>query len=259
MNIVEKRLGETPLECLERFRMAQNIPPNTPITYAGRLDPMATGKLIILTGEECKHKEDYLNWDKTYEVEILFGFTTDSYDILGIPKIGLNTFYNSLNDFQKNIAQKCELIKSWYGNGLRFEQKYPPFSSKTILGVPLHTITRQKMLIEDGVWPKKEVEIYKLDILETKNVDVTFIKEDIIKKITLINGDFRQKEIITKWLEILKQFELSDLQFPIIKIKVSCSSGTYMRSLAHTTGERFGIGAIAWSICRTQLDPEGSS
>jgi tRNA pseudouridine55 synthase len=246
MNIVEKNLGETPLECLERFRIDNNIESNIPITYAGRLDPMATGKLIILTGEECKNKDDYLNWDKEYEVEILFGFTTDSYDILGIPKIGLN-------DVQ-DIDQKCELIKSWYENGLKFEQKYPPFSSKTILGTPLHAITRKKMLVEDEVWPTKQVEIYKLDILESKNVSATFIKENIIKSINLVHGDFRQDEIVAKWLELLKQFEISVTTFPIIKLRVACSSGTYMRSLAHTIGERFGVGAIAWSIHRTRFD-----
>jgi len=53
------------------------------MTYAGRLDPLAEGLLLVLTGEECKNKEKYLGLDKEYEVDVLFGFATDTYDILG--------------------------------------------------------------------------------------------------------------------------------------------------------------------------------
>ena len=82
--IVYKNLGETPLECLERVRSEQGIADDIPMTYAGRLDPMAEGLLIILIGEECKNKEKYLGLDKTYEFKILVGFSTDTYDLLGM-------------------------------------------------------------------------------------------------------------------------------------------------------------------------------
>ena len=104
--IIHKNLGETPLEALERFRLEQikksdnNLISNStkldsvtdnsinwkkiPMTYAGRLDPVAEGELLILIGEECKNKEKYLGLDKEYEVEILLGLTTDTYDILGL-------------------------------------------------------------------------------------------------------------------------------------------------------------------------------
>ncbi len=63
--IAYKELGETPLECLERMRIKHNIGQNTPMTYAGRLDPMADGLLIVLVGEECKKKDTYLGLNKT--------------------------------------------------------------------------------------------------------------------------------------------------------------------------------------------------
>ena len=53
------------------------------MTYAGRLDPMASGLLIVLAGEETKNKEKYLNLDKEYLFEVLFGFKTVTYDFLG--------------------------------------------------------------------------------------------------------------------------------------------------------------------------------
>ncbi|MDQ3244755.1 MAG: tRNA pseudouridine(55) synthase TruB, partial [bacterium] len=81
--LLNKKEGETPLEALESFRVKAKIGKEVKMTYAGRLDPMASGLLIILAGEECKNKEKYLRLDKEYNFEVLFGFATDTYDILG--------------------------------------------------------------------------------------------------------------------------------------------------------------------------------
>jgi tRNA pseudouridine55 synthase len=105
-----KNLGETPLECLERFRVSNPEYANEKMTYAGRLDPMAEGLLIALVGEECKKKDEYLGLDKEYVFEVLFGFQSDTYDILGIPKIA------EKKDFE---------IQSFVGKRV---QEYPAYS-----------------------------------------------------------------------------------------------------------------------------------
>lgn len=79
-----KALGQTPLECLEELRVSRPDLADLPLTYAGRLDPLACGLLIVLAGEECKNKDQYLGLDKTYEFEMLVGFATDTYDLLGV-------------------------------------------------------------------------------------------------------------------------------------------------------------------------------
>jgi len=71
---------------LNRTRKLEQIDAKTPLTYAGRLDPMAEGVLIILVGDECKKKQKYLGLDKEYEIEVLFGLETDTQDILGVIK-----------------------------------------------------------------------------------------------------------------------------------------------------------------------------
>ena len=81
--ILQKKKGETPLECLERYRALHPELAKEKMTYAGRLDPMAEGELLILIGGECKEKEKYLGLDKEYEVDVLFGFKTDTGDVLG--------------------------------------------------------------------------------------------------------------------------------------------------------------------------------
>src|SRR3989344_9613864 len=81
--VLNKKEGETPLEALENFRPRNKEYKDIKMTYAGRLDPMASGLLLVLVGKEIKNKEKYLALNKEYDFKILFGFATDTYDILG--------------------------------------------------------------------------------------------------------------------------------------------------------------------------------
>ena len=56
--MLDKAVGQTPLQCMEAWRNEVGISADIPLTYAGRLDPMASGKLLILVGEECKKKDE---------------------------------------------------------------------------------------------------------------------------------------------------------------------------------------------------------
>ena len=141
--ICNKEIGETPLECLERIRKENNMDENMPMTYAGRLDPMAEGLFIILSGEECKNKEKYTNLDKEYQMEILFGIKTDSYDILGLIENIRNTDSEINNNKNNTKNRKIEKIRDEKSIGKidkinfkkyigKFIQEYPRYSSKII-------------------------------------------------------------------------------------------------------------------------------
>lgn len=47
--------------------------------------------------------------------------------------------------------------------------------------------------------------------------------------------------------------EILDYDFPLLKIKVKCSSGTYIRTLAHDAGQMFGCGAYLERLQRTAI------
>ncbi len=242
---IDKKIGETPLGALERVRndmvkgdqVNAEIWQNIPMTYAGRLDPMASGQLIILIGEECKNKEKYLTLNKVYEVTIVFGVTTDTYDALGIPSLICDDFHNfDLPDFSKYAKT--------------FKQQYPPYSSKTVDGEHLHSLSRKN--ISPIEIPEKEVSIYSIKTIEPlSTIDSEELLKRIIASIDLVNGDFRQDEIKQCWREILESKE--NLNFPRIKIRVHCTSGTYMRSLAFRIGNDIGIGAFALGINRISI------
>ncbi len=240
---IYKNIGETPLEALERFRVEKiktdadlaETWKTIPMTYAGRLDPMAEGELLILIGDECKNKDAYLGLDKEYEVEIVFGISTDTYDALGLATLVNET---GANDLSINIP-------SYIG---KFTQAYPAYSSKTFGGKQLHELARSNQLPEE--MPKREVEIYELELLGSGEINSTELQTRIQTNIALVKGDFRQEEIKARWDVILHD---ETKKFKILKIKVTCSGGTYMSSLAERMGVDTKKGAFALSIKRTKI------
>lgn len=57
---------------------------------------------------------------------------------------------------------------------------------------------------------------------------------------------------LKKALINIYEMEILDLQMPILKIRVRCSKGTYIRSLAHEIGEAVNSGAYLKSLRRTR-------
>jgi tRNA U55 pseudouridine synthase TruB len=75
--------------------------------------------------------------------------------------------------------------------------------------------------------------------------------KNIQDSIMRVSGDFRQKEILETWE---REFAKTALEtFHIISIKVDCTSGTYMRSLANSIGEKVGLTALAFGIKRIKV------
>ncbi|MDX1535908.1 MAG: hypothetical protein R3346_04075, partial [Candidatus Spechtbacterales bacterium] len=75
---IYKPLGFTPLQAIEQYREINPEYSNVKMGYAGRLDPLAEGVLIVPTGETLKKQKEYMDLDKKYTAKILFGFSTDT-------------------------------------------------------------------------------------------------------------------------------------------------------------------------------------
>jgi tRNA pseudouridine(55) synthase len=239
-----KKVGETPLEALNRLRLENPTLKNERLSYAGRLDPMAEGLLLVLVGNECNEdrRRSFLGLEKEYEVQVLFGFSTDSFDLLGIPKMT-----DRANDDLKFLIEK--ILPEYIGgsHGL----KYPPFSSKTIKGVPLFELAKSTDGAPNNL-PDIKGQIKGLKIIEVTSINPQDLKEHVHKMVGLVNGDFRQKEILNVWDEIIKTAP-EETAFPLFKLLIHCESGVYMRSLADSLGSRVNLRALAFSIKRTRI------
>lgn len=238
-----KNIGETPRERLERLRIQRPEYAHEVLSYAGRLDPMAEGVLLCLVGSANKRREQYLDLSKEYVLDVLFGFSTDTYDILGrvmewgdASKVRKEAVRKGLNEFRGTFAQE-----------------YPPFSSKTVEGKSLIEWARGAAsgTLSTLVLPRRVVVIYDIQLETMYKVDehtlLTYIEESIEK----VEGDFRQEEIMRLWKRRLK--DEGSREFPCATISISCSSGTYARSIAHGLGKELGIPALALHLTRTKV------
>ncbi len=247
---VEKTVGETPLIALERLRTEAHIPSDIPLAYAGRLDPMASGKLLILVGDTCKVQEQYHSLDKEYEFTIILGLHSDSADVLGI--VTSATVIKTPDD--EDIHK---VLRSLIGN---ITLPYPHYSSKTIQGKPLHTWTLEKRLNEIEV-PMKKSKIHKLTYLGKTVLMGDELYENVIAKIESIppvtderkalGADFRRSDVRAGWKSLHEANPHT--RFQVLKFRCIASSGTYMRSLAEVIGDKLGTKALAYSIHRTKI------
>lgn len=261
--IAYKDLGETPLESLEKARIKHNIDANTPMTYAGRLDPMAEGLMILLVGEECKNKDKYFGLDKTYKFEILVGFETDTYDLLGIVaslEIVSERSSDNITSSEDKISgprvgsPDAEILSSNFVPALKsfvgtFIQKYPSFSSKTVGGKQLFQLSKDDEL--PSKMPEHEVTISRLEFIRESNISKEDLCKEIIRRIGLVRGDFRQKEILEKWQEVFENSKEGN--YKIISCVCECSSGTYIRQLVADISQKVGIPMVTYSIKRTKV------
>ena len=51
----------------------------------------------------------------------------------------------------------------------------------------------------------------------------------------------------------IKEFEITEISFPLIRFRVVCTTGTYIRSLANDVGADLGCGGYLSSLCRTRI------
>jgi tRNA pseudouridine(55) synthase len=247
MFLVYKNLGETPKECLDRTRKENGINAKVKMTYAGRLDPMAEGLLILLKGDECKEKEKWNKLDKQYEFEILCGFSSDTYDILGL----VDYFYreNTTSVIFEKIKGDIDIsIKRYIG---LFEQKYPPFSSKTFLGKQLFEYAKEGNILKENDIPKHEVFVSKLELIDSYFINKSDLEYNVISKVSKVNGDFRQDLIKEKWLQALEQTKSE--KFLVLKLKVDSGSGFYVREFVSSLSCDIKFPLLTFSIKRVKV------
>lgn len=248
-----KIAGETPLERIKRFKTEYPDFEDIKLSYAGRLDPMAEGVLLVLAGEENKKREEYLKYSKEYTFDALFGVRTDTYDLLGkVVEVHDEDF--SWKDIEEKIALHLIDLKG------KIKQQYPPFSSKPVNGKPLFEWAKEdkvkdgKVMQEDGTQvdvPSNEVEIFEIGPLHTYMVGTPELAAYVFDMIARVRGDFRQRSIVKSWLEFFDSTKRT--HFHVLRIKISCSSGTYVRGIVNNLGKKIGIGAIALKIVRTKI------
>lgn len=194
--IVDKELGITSYDVIRRVKKI--VAKEEKIGHAGTLDPLATGILLILLGKGTKLFNRMHSYEKVYEVEGEFGFSTDTQDMAG----------EITNRDEKNVVPSIEEIKKIVEQNFLGEisQTPPRYSAKKINGEKSYDLAR-----------------------EGKDVALEPVKVTI------------------------QQFEIYEYVYPIIKCKIRCSSGTYIRTLINDLGLKLNTYATTTKLRRVLI------
>jgi tRNA pseudouridine55 synthase len=242
--LVDKPRRLTLMQVIERARQLDPALKARSIGYAGRLDPLASGLLVLLLDERNKSAHAFNGLDKRYEVEVVFGVRTDSFDLLGLAeRVGLGALDGAVD---VSIDARVHALV-----GTRM-QPYPPWSAVRVHGKPaFHWAHRG--LVPEGGWPARERTVYAATVLSRGAIDGEALIDRAIEDVCAVRGAFRQEQLIERWRSL--RASIKGCSLPVVRMAVECSSGTFMRSLAHSLGESMGTGAVATVIHRTRVGP----
>jgi tRNA pseudouridine55 synthase len=248
--VINKRRGETPLAAIEHWKQDHSDFASLRASYAGRLDPMAEGKLLVLLGDECRKQKKYTRLDKEYEIEVVLDLSTDTGDTLGLPKYSAKETRPCQQEIMRALAA---VIGSYH-------VPYPAFSSKTVGGKPLFMYALEGTLDSIRV-PEHMETIYRTKLLSLGTSSSLELKSRIEEGLMnvprseepskTLGANFRQDTIRTSWHILFTS--IPNRRFTTLRLRVTCGSGTYMRSLASRIGKELGTDALALSIRRTKI------
>ena len=183
------------------------------IGHTGTLDPFATGVLVLLLGRATRLAQFLSAVDKEYEAIIRLGYATDTGDRTGTPIPPVAESKNRTR-LEDWTEQEIEAaLKTLRGD---IEQVPPMYSAKKVEGKKLYELARRGESIERRPM--------RVSILEFEPIrpDGQLIKDNH-------DGTFD------------------------FHARVSCSSGTYVRTLAEDFGKRLYGGAHLAELRRTRV------
>lgn len=210
--LVYKRKGKTSRNVVENISKKYGVKAG----HIGTLDPMAKGLLPVLVGNTCKLSKYLMEHDKTYLVEMKFGYNTETLDIEG------EILEEDKSFRENNIVDNefFDMIITAMKKELGTKKQIPPiYSAKKLNGKKLYEIARKdkEKAIEMAKEKAKEITIYNM-------YDIS-----------------------------LKELWDNDPKDIVLSFKVECSSGTYIRSLVRDIAENMGTIAIMTDLRRISV------
>lgn len=155
--LVDKESGLTSHDVVDRFRRATRI---KKAGHTGTLDPLATGLLVLCVGRATRLQSYFTGMEKTYEGEIQFGWSTDTYDAEG-QAMGEAT--------PTSVANVDFPLEKFTGE---IEQVPPAFSAKKVNGERAYDLARKG---EAPELKSKVVTVYEFRITEVNESVARFV------------------------------------------------------------------------------------
>lgn len=202
------------------------------VGHAGTLDPLATGLLIVCAGNATKQAEQFQAQDKIYTATFEFGATTPSFDL----EQPVDTYFPFEHITEDSVR---EALAGFLGE----QQQVPPmFSAKMVGGIRAYEYARTGQPVELST---SAIRIDEIELLEFhKGGDAPGGKNE-----TAAGKDKPDLAAVRN----VHNYHISggtDGQRPWAVVRIRCSKGTYIRSIARDLGLALNSGAFLTALRR---------
>ena len=155
--LINKEIGETSNNVVQKAKKALKA---KKVGHLGTLDPIAEGLLILAVNKATKFSSYFLESDKSYEVKVELGKSTDTDDSSG------KIIFESNVDLSKKMIR--ENLFSFIGES---EQIPPFFSALKYQGKPLYKYAREGQFINK---PARKIIIKEINDFKYSNKVCSF-------------------------------------------------------------------------------------
>lgn len=249
-----KEFGVTSNEFVRKYGEENGI---DKLCYAGRLDPMAQGVMVVLTGAaDVRRMKEFMNKSKTYRFKMVLGVSTESLDPLG--KIKEMRYDVALLDVDYiDLLQR--FVKSYS------RQVYPLVSQYKVE----HAGMRKSLLwfyangYRDLELPSKQVQIYDYKIHAVERVDMTMMVREFLQRLSLVVGEKTRRDIKVdmfeeSWRSVLDCDDggggSESGKWMVVDMELHVNGGFYIRQFCEDFGKYVGVPAMAFDITRVSVD-----
>jgi tRNA pseudouridine55 synthase len=214
--IIDKPAGITSHDVVARCR---RILKTKRVGHTGTLDPFATGVVVVLVGKATRLAQ-FLDKDtKEYEAVVRLGFETETGDRTGKQKA------EGGKPKTVSVAEIENVLNDFRG---AIEQTPPMYSAKKVAGKKLYELARKGIEIERQ---PVNITIYELELISCPS--------------SVVSGRLPEEDD--------EQGSTDDgRRTTDFSLRVACSAGTYIRTLAEDIGRKLEIGAHLAELRRTR-------
>ncbi len=214
------------------------------IGHTGTLDPDAEGVLPVCLGNGTKLCDMLTDRDKAYRAVLLLGQVTDTQDVSGTV---LQTSEVTVTETQVRDA-----VLQFVGE---YDQVPPMYSALKVNGKKLYELAREGKTVERAA---RKVTIYEIEIEKIGEYDQVPPMYSALKvngkKLYELAREGKTVERAARKVTIY-EIEIEKIELPRVTMTVSCSKGTYIRTLCHDIGTVLGCGGCMEQLLRIKAGP----
>ncbi len=205
-------------------RVKRLLPRGTRIGHAGTLDPFATGVLLLLVGRATKQCERLMSQAKQYEATIKLGATTATLD----PESPEEPFSPS------------------YDAGVR-----PPLSNESVDQLGRDSQDSVTVREHPGAAEVRAVLARFVGAISQRPPAFSALKVSGQRAYKLARAG-KPVELQPRPVRV-DALELLDYAWPLLRLRIDCGRGFYVRSLARDVGEALNVGGYLTALRRTRI------